>query len=329
MSQPVGIPCSLFRTLAWVQSWVDIWGANPRITLLDLGGRSNPLEMMYLIDHKLKGVIPVKSLVIAGYGFADFDPPRAEYNDLDGLLQMAGGLDPLMKELSSFSWNQWVLTDFCAGDDLDCKLKHIVNAHGLHAVKAKSENAYQIAPLSFDHYKRQLSASTRAKYFNRRARLAEHGSVELIEITSPQDFFKTLNQFHLKRWGRPCYSLQSMEFFTLFIERIRLEGGNPIMQYIQVAGEIVSVLFDIIWQGMRYNLQSGYFEGRYGNLALGSLHFGFAIEQALTSNYGYDFLAGSGMHANYKESISTEFKTLETYYLAQGWLKKLYQIYGK
>jgi hypothetical protein len=328
MNQPAGAP-GLFRTLAWAQSWVDIWGTDPRIKLLDLGGRSNPLEMMYLIDHKLKGVVPVKSLVIAGYGFADFDPPRAEYNSLDALLQMAGGFDPLMKELLSLSWNQWVLTDFFIGNDFDCKLKHLAKTHSLYLVKAKSENAYRIAPVNFDHYKQQLSASTRAKYFNRRSRLAEQGSVELIELTSATDFFRILNQFHVKRWGRPCYSLQSMEFFALFIERIRLEGGKPIMQCLSVADEIVSVLFDIVWQGMRYNLQSGYFEGRYGNLALGSLHLGFAIEQALTSNYGYDFLAGSGMHANYKENISTKSTALETCYLAQGWLKRLYQIYGK
>lgn len=66
---------SFFRTRAWVQSWLDIWGKNPQLTLIDVGGRSDPLEMLYLINHKIKGIIPAKSLAVAGYGFADFCPP--------------------------------------------------------------------------------------------------------------------------------------------------------------------------------------------------------------------------------------------------------------
>jgi len=319
---------SLFRTRAWVESWVEVWGSSPRIKLIDLGGRGDALEMMYLINHRLKGIIPVTSLVSAGYGHADFDTPRGEYNNLDSFIQLYGGIEILVKELSRLRWNQWVLTDFCGGLDLEQALT-VSACQGLQRVANKSEAAYRINSPDVGSYKKQLSQSVRAKYFNRRAKLAELGKLELNEITSSSDCFNILNQFHQLRWGRPCYSTQSMEFFSLFNDRIRLEGGAPVMQLMQIDGETVSVLFDIVWRGVRYNLQSGYAEGRYGQLALGSLHLGFAIQQALESGRSYDLLAGTGKNSNYKEKIATESISLSTYCLAQGWLKGLYKIYGK
>ena len=285
--------------------------------------------MMYLIKHQLKGVLPIRSLVTAGYGYANFNPPRGEYNNLDSFIQLFGGISTLAKEISRFSWNQWVLTDFCAGSDVEQVLVDLSGAQNSQVVVSKSETAYRIRATDFEAYKKQLSSSVRAKYFNRRTKLVEQGKLELNEITSSADCFGILNQFHQQRWGRPCYSPQSMDFFSLFVDRIRFEGGIPVMQFMQVDGEIVSVLFDIVWQGVRYNLQSGYAEGRYGQLALGSLHLGFAIQHALENGHSYDLLAGTGKHSNYKEKIATESTSLNTYCLAQGWLKGLYKIYGK
>ena len=327
--KPAAQAASPFRTRAWVQSWVDVWGNHPRIKLIDLGGRRDPLEMVYTINHKLKGIIPVKSLVIAGNGFADFDPPRAEYNDLESLILLAGDMESLIMELAKYSWNQFVLTDFGSDYDFKVILNNLTNSYNFHITKFRSEMAYRINPINFGTYKKQLGSSTRAKYFNRRDRLANYGSLEITELSSSQEFFEVLNHFHQLRWGRPCYSSQSMNFFSLFNEGIRDEGGAPIMQALRVNGEIISVLFDIVWRGTRYNLQSGYIEGRYGQLALGSLHLGIAIEQALSAGQGYDFLAGNGKHSNYKEKISTEVIAMETYCVAQGWLKHLYRIHGR
>jgi CelD/BcsL family acetyltransferase involved in cellulose biosynthesis len=267
--------------------------------------------------------------VIAGNGFADFDPPRAEYNDLESLIRLTGGMEALIMELAKHSWNQFVLTDFGNDYGVEVILNNVTNSRDFHIAKFRSEMAYRISPINFDVYKKQLGSSTRAKYFNRRDRLANYGTLELTELNSSQEFFEVLNHFHQLRWGRPCYSSQSMVFFSLFGERIRHEGGDLIMQALRVNGEIISVLFDIVWRGIRYNLQSGYIEGRYGQLALGSLHLGFAIEQALSTGQGYDFLAGIGRHSNYKEKISTEIIAMDTYCVAQGWLKHLYRIHGR
>ncbi len=318
---------SFFRTQAWVQSWLETWGKSAGITLIDLGGRQRPLEMLYTINHRIKGIVPVRSLVVAGYGFADFCPPRAEYNNLDSLISLAGGMDPLMRSLSTLHWDQFAITDI-AEEDAGIILRG-ESIDRLHKVRYQDELAYRIAPMSFELYKAQLGASTRAKYFNQRRKLANYGEVEIREIEQPLIFFKVLNNFHLGRWGKPCYSSSTINFFTLFIERLRNEGGVAILQALQINGEIVSVLFDIVWKSVRYNLQSGYHEGRFGQIALGSLHLGFAIEQALKNGWAYDFLAGNGKHTNYKQKIATETMSMTNICFARGWLKHLYKIYGK
>ncbi len=200
---------------------------------------------------------------------------------------------------------------------------------GAKLIAPKIEISYRIQSDEFSRYKAQLSSSARTKYFNRKSKLSEYGRIELIELTSTQDFFQVLNEFHRLRWGRPCYSPQSMDFLALFVERIRGEGGQPILQLLQVAGETVSVLFDVVWDGVRYNFQSGYFEKKFPQIALGSLHFGIAIEQALAAGLAYDLLAGTGKNVNYKQKIATDEITMISTVLARGWLKRLYWAYGK
>jgi hypothetical protein len=316
---------SLFRSDAWVSAWLETWGRDRQIQIIDLGGRGAPLEMMYLLKHRIKNFVPVKSLLVAGYGFASFDPPRAEYNSLDSLISCAGGLLPLIHELKKLPWNQCVLTDIC-----DNEIAELLSVStSLLPVKFRSDIVYRIDAMDFREYKQGLGSSTRAKYFNRRSRLAEQGTIELFNSETPREFFSWLNQFHCARWGRPCYSPRSMDMFNLFLERIKQEGGGPILQMLRIDGEIVSVLFDVVWQGVRYNLQSGYNEKRFGHLALGSLHFGYAIEEALSDGNSYDFLAGMGKNANYKAKISTVCQPMNTYCLSRGWLKQLYRIYKK
>jgi hypothetical protein len=101
------------------------------------------------------------------------------------------------------------------------------------------------------------------------------------------------------------------------------------MQAMGVNGQVVSVLLDIVWQGVRYNFQSGYSENRYPKIALGALHMGFAIEQALGGNQAYDFMAGTGKNSNYKARIANSSQPLCSYQIERGHLKLLRQLQEK
>lgn len=322
----------LFRSFPWVDAWVETWGADRRITLIDLGGSKNPLEMVYTIRHCLKKIIPTSTLVVAGNGFAGLSTPRAEYNNLESLIAAAGGIDVLGKELYKIKWGQFILSDIKAFSPADTDIHQLIDVTNAYLSLQKSEIAYSVVCSDFKQYLQLLGANTRTAYFNRRSRLAEHGEIELINysVATAETFFKILNAFHIPRWGRPCYSQESIKFLCGFNERLHASGGGaPILQVMFINGEAVSCIYDIEWNGVRYNLQSGYLENRFPKIALGSIHFGFAIQNAIEKGLTYDFMAGVGKNSNYKQKVANHTEALNTYILPRGMIKTLYKLYGK
>lgn len=322
---------SFFRSFPWVDAWVDTWGRDARIKLIDLGGSHNPLEMVYTLSHRLKGVLPLKCLVLAGNGYAQLSTPRAEYNDLNSLIAMAGGITALGNELQKLNWSQFSLSDVSHDFGSISEINQLVSSNSWYACLEKTEFAYSVSSDCFNEYMASLGSNTRSVYFNRRRRLEQVGEIELInfDYSDAGGFFEILNQFHLPRWGRACYSSESIKFMCALIERVHFFGGTPILQAMRVNGEAVSVIYDIEWEGVRYNLQSGYKENRFPKIALGSIHFGYAIEEAIKNGHIYDFMAGIGKNNNYKKNIANREILLSSFTINRGMTKYLYKIYGK
>src|SRR5690606_40849246 len=65
-------------------------------------------------------------------------------------------------------------------------------------------------------------------------------------------------------------------------------------------------VFDISYQGRKYNLQTGYQENFHKSISLGTLHFGYQIEAAFRDPdvAFYDFMAGKGKNSDYKKSLA-------------------------
>lgn len=316
---------SVFRTEAWVQAWIDTWGKDPRIQLIDLGGRKHPLEQVYLIKHRLKNVLPINTLCLAGVGFGAMSTPRAEYNDLSSLIAMAGGIEPLQHELRKLKWQQFIIPDIDTTTTACEEVEQLAVAGGWQTHIEKTEVAYAICDIDYPEYLASLGSNTRLAYFNRRSRLGQHGEICFREYQPDQadEFFKHLNTFHLQRWGGSCYSPQSQLFMRNFINRLSSVGGEAIMQAMVVNGEIISLLFDVCWKQSRYNLQSGYAENRFPKISLGALHFGYAIQAALEAGLSYDFMAGMGKQANYKERVANRQITIKTLFIESNMLKSL------
>lgn len=320
-----------FRSYPWVDTWVDTWGQDKRINLIDLGGAKNPLHMVYTTNHTVKKIIPLKTLVLAGNGFGQLSTPRAEYNNLDSLLALAGGFDALVRQLSGISFNQFALTDISAHSNTIEDIVELGRRGNYYPRVFKTEPAYSIVAENLSDFLSSLGSSTRSTYFNRRNRLAEHGQITFVDYNyaDASSFFHVLNEFHVPRWGTPCYSTESLRFLSALVERVHFGGGTPVLQAMLVNGEIVSVLFDIEWNGVRYNLQSGYKENRFSKIALGSIHFGYAIETAINKGLIYDFMAGVGKHSDYKAKISNQVVELESVMLVSGLAKYLYKFTGR
>jgi len=322
---------SPFRTDAWVQAWLDTWGRDSKIELIDLGGSKKPQEILYRTKCKLKNFLPVNTLALAGVGVTSFNTPRSEYNNMDSIVAAVGGLTEFVSVLGSMKWAQFSVSDLRERGHSEQQIHSLQSKKDWRISLVKSEQAYSIGADRFDQYRASLGANTRATYFSRRARLAEYGVIELrsIEEFNAHSFFETLNRFHVLRWGVPCYSNFSIAFLCNFIERFKDEGGNVILQTLNLNGETVSILFDIEFEGVRYNLQSGYLENKFHKIALGSIHFGYAIEAAIESGLSYDFMAGVGKNSNYKERVANQVTVLNSYMITRGALKTLYTLYRK
>ncbi len=96
---------SVFRSNAWIQAWIDTWGKDPWVELIDLGGRKNPLETLYRTTSRIKGILPISTLCLPGTGFGNLSSPRAEYNTLPHLDDL-GGLSALGNLIKGIRWNQ-------------------------------------------------------------------------------------------------------------------------------------------------------------------------------------------------------------------------------
>jgi len=326
-TQPSDYP-SVFRSAAWVQAWIDTWGKHPALQLIDLGGRSNPLETVYITRQRLKKIIPVNTLSLAGVGCGLVSTPRAEYNDINQLVSHASGVDGFFKAIKPLSWQQLLLPDILQGSLTDGYIQQLAQYKALNVYALKTEPAYAVDSTSIEDYMQQLGANTRLAYFNRRKNLAQHGEVhfESYDINEADKAFALLNSFHLRRWGKPCYSADSQSFMKNFGARLKDQGGCFVLQSMHVNGEAVSILVDVIWKNIRYNFQSGYAENKYPKIALGALHMGYGIEAAINNQQIYDFMAGEGKHSDYKKRIATRVQTINTYSLERGFVKKLRQL---
>lgn len=316
---------SVFRTEAWVQAWIDTWGKDPRIQLIDLGGRKRPLEHVYITKYRLKKILPVNTLCLAGTGFGALSTPRAEYNDINPLIVMAGGTSELIKLLSPLGWQQFVIPDIDTTTSAVLEIEELIRKANWNKHIEKNELAYSIGDISFEDYLKGLGKNTRLAYFNRRERLRKHGSIAFVDydLQNSQEFFEHLNRFHINRWGTPCYSPTSQAFLQNFAERLTAAGGNVVMQELTVNAETISVLFDVVWGKTRYNFQSGYAENRFPKISLGSIHLGYAVQSALDQQKRYDFMAGNGKHRNYKTDVANSRLPISTWHISRGSLALL------
>ncbi len=145
----------------------------------------------------------------------------------------------------------------------------------------------------------------------------------------PREFFGLLNNFHQRRWGKPVYGSKALAFNTAFVERVVSEGGEPQLMALRCGDQLISLLYNMKYQGCVYNLQSGFEESFHPKLAVGTLHLGYAIERAFQEEgiHSFDMLAGSGKNENYKQRIATEGEPLISLMLVKyPVLKLLYRL---
>lgn len=313
----VAEPYSLFRTESWISSWLVSW--------------ENVLHEQCIPNNKYFYKIRtpfwkfgLRTAVPLGCSSTGIRSIRSEYFELKQ--ESAEWFSYLGTD-----WQQLIIPDVDLDSSSYKSIKDFAASCGYFVQQRSVSTAYGIATQNnFQTYLSGLSQSARARLFNKRKKLEQMGRIVITNIWPDLDkFIELLNSFHVDRWGKPCYSHENFVFIKLFLSAIIKENGTVNLSVMTLDDQPISLLLDVEYLGRVYNFQAGFVEKLSNNIALGSLHLGYAIEAAFTnpSVVYYDFMAGQGKNTDYKAAFATQQQQLATLYVIKpAWLYWLYRL---
>lgn len=314
---------TLFQTQAWQDAWQSTWGAE-----LDANkqlSRDAAGHYYRWCDH-LKGVLPVNTIVPHGCSSSALRSVRSEY------WRPAENVGQQLNDLLSSNTHQVLLPDVVLNAPVYHEVLERVRPFKQHVIVRNRSIAYSVntAQSSFADYLKTLGSNTRLKFYNRRKRLGEKGIITLTNLWPDVDkFLSLINEFHSKRWGKPCFKGLNQEFIKALLPALEAEGHQIVLSALMVDDRPVSLLLDIQVDARIYNLQSGYLEDFQKGVSLGTLHFGYRIEEAFNDSTvdAYDFMAGEGKNTNYKEKLANQNCELGDLLVVKPyWLLWLYRL---
>lgn len=301
---------SVFQSRAWQSAWWETWGQNKGFRLARPW--DGEVSGLYESRYRFKGLLPIRSLQFVGTSHRELRTPRTEYNRLFNGALTGGELREAIKALLEQQvWSEAFFSDL-PGDSEDVSaLVHLAATHNWGIRINAIDNGYAVDTSGdFNSYLSSLGSNTRLRLYNRRKLFESLGEVEEINLwpQDPEFFFTELNRFHRGRWGKDCFAENSLGFHRTFLDRVIEEGGRPMLSVLTFNQQVVSVLYNVWFRGVVYNIQAGFEEHFHKKIALGSLHLGYAIETGFScgDTHRFDFLAGYGKNEDYKRRFATD-----------------------
>ncbi|TYC62711.1 GNAT family N-acetyltransferase [Marinobacter sp. BW6] len=328
----------LFMSWPWLYSWWETWSQILGMELVLLGVFDQRDELVGIGPFCRRVLmtpagIRVARLYMIGNAWRLAPTVRTEYY---GIIARRGFEHPvraaLVSALEQLEWDELICSDVPVDQLENLTTGGVNEQRGYRIIRRTDDTGIRIDTSgAFDDWLGGLGKHTRLKAYNRRAYLKKQGELAFLDHNQCRDgdFFERLNAFHMNRWGKPAFDGEALRFHRLFLERLHLCGGESAMSVILYNERCVSVLYDLVVRGCRYNLQAGYEEGFDAKVSLGYLHLGFAIESAF--NHGttsaYDLLAGTGKKQFYKSHFHGEPVHFSTFQVVRSpLLKALYRI---
>jgi CelD/BcsL family acetyltransferase involved in cellulose biosynthesis len=330
---------ALFLSWEWLTQWwrcfAGALSAVADILAFYRGGELVGIAPFYRRRLVRSGLVPASSVQLIGVSWRDPGPMISEYLDV---VAVAGESDAVRRAcvqilLQERAWSEWVIGFTAAGRQWCEAFSWLDSAQQQYVRELDPVVSYQ-ADLSngFAAYLRALGQSTRRSVWGLRRRLAEQGKVTF-ELLAPEQIdggFSDLNRLHQLRWQRPAFTGAGLEFHTRVAQRLASRGELAVSR-LCVAGEVVSVLYDIRKGARQYNVNLGFNPAFNSKLSLGLVHLGYAMEAAADRQVGiYDFLAGSGQRSDYKRHLSQSSRTLSCVQVLRGYLlPSLYRLHDR
>ena len=320
---------SLFLSWEWLTLWWQCFGgalsAAPDILAFYRGEDLLGIAPLYRRRVVRSGFLPASSVQLMGLSWRDPGPLISEYLDV---IAATGEVDAVRHAcvrvlLQESAWTECVIGFTIAGKEWHEAFARCDPARRQYVRNLDPLVSYQ-ADLSrgFAAYLRALRQSTRRSVWNLRGRLAVHGKVSF-EFVAPKEIasgFSDLNRLHQLRWKRPAFAGMGLTFHTSLASLLGARGELALSR-LRVAGEVVSVLYDIRKGARQYNISMGFNPAFSTKISLGLLHLGYAMEAAAEQQVAtYDFLAGGGQRSDYKRHLSQMRRDLSCVQVLRGLL---------
>jgi predicted N-acyltransferase len=313
--------------LSW--HWLKVWWSNysdPSTDILSIFAVYQDdilvgLAPFYLTElFYIKGLIPVRRLQFIGKRYKGKAGILSEYMNLIAKSQMENLVSSIVVKyiFSSKTWDELIVGDISNNCVFHSTLINEANRRKLRSRLLGSDNCFSIDTTNtFENYLANLGKNTRLKLFNRRKVLDKHGdvSIECRTLKSSNDIFDQMNSFHKQRFNSPIFDKQSKSMI-IEVDKVlsKDSNGKAYSSILKINKRPLSVIINLFVKGRIYNIQLGYIEHFDKKISLGTLHLGYAIEMAFTSDEisEFDLLAGGGKNSNYKEQIASIHTTLES-----------------
>lgn len=205
-------------------------------------------------------------------------------------------------------WDEFVISELNTQSATYKTLTSDKPLHNSYYRIAESYSSYYLKIIgTFDEYCKSLGKNTRLKFLNRRTLLKKQGEVKFIESTSQEDIesnFNLLNSLHSSRWQKDAFKNETLRFNAQLANLMAPKNGLS-FSIILLDEKPISIQYNYVVNGHKYNLQAGFDENFHKKISLGYLHFGYSIELAYTKGlHTYDFLAGEGKNTQYKARLT-------------------------
>jgi CelD/BcsL family acetyltransferase involved in cellulose biosynthesis len=320
---------ALFLSWDWLTLWWHCFAATlsagPEILAFYRGGDLVGVAPFYRRRVVRRRVLPATSIQVIGMSWRDPGRMISEYLDIIAIAAESDSVRSACARvlLGERAWTEWVIGFTAAGREWCEAFARPALGQRQYVRHLDRQVSYQ-ADLScgFGSYLRGLGQSTRRSVWNLRRRLALQGTVSL-ELLSPADIdggLSELNRLHQLRWQQPAFAGAGLDFHTRLAGRLASRGELALSR-LRVAGQVVSVLYDIRKGACQYNISMGFDPSFSRKLSLGLIHLGYAMEAAAERQVStYDFLAGSGLRSDYKSHLSQARRSLSCVQVLRGFV---------
>lgn len=331
---------SLFMSWEWLVTWWNVFSDPSEMSLklfvaTDSDGRLVGIAPLYLSVAKSKTIMKTRRLEFIGNRWRG--PCTMPTELLDFIVERSISKQVVRAFYTHIytlpDWDEFILPGLNKSSEtyqLLISERPLGNCYYRRA--EEFESYYLNTGGSFAQYIQQLGKNTRLRLYNRRKLLNTLGNVkyEKIESHNIDEQFELLNALHAKRWGSPVFKGKRLEF-NKRVANLLAQKGALAFSKLSVDNNPVSIQYNYVIDRHEYNIQAGFDEAFHKKIALGYLHFGYAIELACSNGITtYDFLAGEGKNSQYKAKLTkTSLNMVDIQVVRNIFIKALYRIYDR